>query len=68
MTPNEVTAARQSFGMSRLEFGIAMGLGGKHENIRTQVQKWERDPSKSTHVPIPPKYVLKIMELREEIE
>lgn len=65
MTPSEVKRRRLALNMSPLEFGIALGLGGKPSNIRNQVCKWERDISKKSHMPIPAKYELILLRISQ---
>ena len=41
MTPQQLTKARQIFGLSRKEFGRRIGLQGKSNNIWNEVKRME---------------------------
>lgn len=66
MTPSEIISARQSLGMTRLEFARALDVGGNDRNAKTEAERWERDPSRKTHTSFPAIKQLKLMKLMEK--
>lgn len=63
MNPPEVKTHRLALGLSRVDFGKALGLNGEPNNIRTEVMRWERDKSKASARPIPANRELALLTL-----